>query len=147
MNKFYDFGRLGFLAVLVAVLAFFIACANPTPQQQGGNQPTGVPQQQAVQPGNTPSVVRAPSGVKANHPGGIEYLDSIPMKLHGGVTKAPVRISNGVTKAPVITWGADEATIFANGGKTTQPGSIFAREGLKLELFREDNFVRAVERF
>src|SRR3989344_5074503 len=147
MNKFYDFGRLGFLAVLAL---FFIACANPTPQQ--GNQPTGVPQQQAtpqqaVQPGNTPSVVRAPSGVKANHPGGIEYLDSIPMKLHGGVTKAPVRISNGVTKAPVITWGADEATIFANGGKTTQPGSIFAREGLKLELFREDNFVRAVERF
>ena len=147
MNKFYDFGRLGFLAVLAL---FFIACANPTPQQ--GNQPTGVPQQQAtpqqaVQPGNTPSVVRAPSGVKANHPGGIEYLDSIPMKLHGGVTKAPVRISNGVTKAPVITWGADEATIFANGGKKTQPGSIFAREGLKLELFREDNFVRAVERF
>jgi ABC-type nitrate/sulfonate/bicarbonate transport system substrate-binding protein/outer membrane protein OmpA-like peptidoglycan-associated protein len=60
--------------------------------------------------------------------------------------RAPVRESKP-TKVPVITWGADEATILANGNsRTTQPGSIFAQEGLNIELFREDNFARAVDK-
>jgi outer membrane protein OmpA-like peptidoglycan-associated protein/ABC-type nitrate/sulfonate/bicarbonate transport system substrate-binding protein len=59
--------------------------------------------------------------------------------------RGPVQAGRDVS-VPVITWGGDVATIYANGGATTQPGSVFARQGLSLRLFREDNFVRGVER-
>jgi ABC-type nitrate/sulfonate/bicarbonate transport system substrate-binding protein/outer membrane protein OmpA-like peptidoglycan-associated protein len=59
--------------------------------------------------------------------------------------KGSVATGKGV-KVPLITWGGDVATIYANGNRTSQQGSIFAQKGLSIELFREDNFVRAVEK-
>ncbi len=52
------------------------------------------------------------------------------------------------TKVPLITWGADIVTIYGNGGGTkTLDNSIFGQSGLKLEIFREDDFQKQVERF
>lgn len=52
------------------------------------------------------------------------------------------------TKVPLITWGADIVTIYANGGQIkTADNSIFGQLGLKLEIFREDDFQKQVERF
>lgn len=59
--------------------------------------------------------------------------------------KGPVQADKTV-KVPLITWGGDVATVLANGGRTTQQGSIFSQKGLSVELFREDNFVQAVNR-
>ncbi|MCK4258185.1 MAG: ABC transporter substrate-binding protein [Halanaerobiales bacterium] len=53
-----------------------------------------------------------------------------------------------VVKVPLITWGADIATIYGNGNnKETAKNSIFAKQGLKLELFREDDFTKQVEEY
>lgn len=55
---------------------------------------------------------------------------------------------DGEYRVPTIAWGADLATVFANGSDTeTQDGSIFDQEGLSVELFREDNFRNQVEQF
>ncbi len=52
------------------------------------------------------------------------------------------------TKVPLITWGADIVTIHANGGTAkTAKGSVFDQLGLKIEIFREDDFQKQVERF
>ena len=51
-------------------------------------------------------------------------------------------------KVPMITWGADLVTVHANGDtKRTASGSTFAGQKLKIELFREDDFVNQVSRF
>lgn len=51
-------------------------------------------------------------------------------------------------KVPMITWGADLVTVHANGDtKRTASGSAFAEQKLKIELFREDDFVNQVSRF
>lgn len=56
--------------------------------------------------------------------------------------------SGSWTRLPLITWGADIVTIHANGGKTrTASGSPFQDKGLKIELFREDNFQKQVEMY
>ncbi len=52
------------------------------------------------------------------------------------------------TPVPLITWGADIVTIYANGGqRKTAPNSTFGELGLQLEIFREDDFQKQVERF
>jgi len=43
-------------------------------------------------------------------------------------------------QAPYITWGGDMATFYANGGLQTQPGSLFAQQGLNLKLVPGDDF-------
>ena len=48
-------------------------------------------------------------------------------------------------KVPMIAWGGDLQEIEANGGLETAAGSIFASEGLKVKLFREDDFRKQVE--
>lgn len=103
-----------------------------------GPQPTAV-----IQP--TPVLVGAPPGLKATTPSNIEYLDPVPMTMAITANKGPVK-ANTMLKVPLITWGGDVATIYANGNRATQPGTIFAQKGLSIELFREDNFVRAVEK-
>jgi outer membrane protein OmpA-like peptidoglycan-associated protein len=45
---------------------------------------------------------------------------------------------------PYITWGGDMATFYANGGVSTQSGSIFGRQGLNLRLAAGDDFVQQV---
>lgn len=52
------------------------------------------------------------------------------------------------TKVPLITWGGDLATVYANGNnRDTVKGSIFAGEGLKIKLFREDVFAKQLESY
>jgi len=63
-----------------------------------------------------------------------------------GKTKiGPVADSPDGVQVPFITWGGDIATILANGdAKQTQAGSLFASQGLKLNLKREDSFSQQV---
>lgn len=129
--------KLGFLAVLAALV---VACSgSPIPSQsaQTPRQPTPARPGQAPAAGG-PSARPAPSAA-------IEYLDPTPMTRLISASPAPVRADREVL-VPVITWGGDVATVYGNGGMTTQPNSVFAREGLSLRLFREDNFVKAVDR-
>ncbi len=152
MSRFLRFALGGF--VILLLMSFAIACGAgkaPTPTQQQGGNPTTAPQPTAARPTiqaqPTTVVVPAPPGIKTNHPAGIEYLDAVHMTEVVNAKKAPMRTTpSGATKVCMITWGADEATVLANGDRTTQQGSPFAREGLKIELCREDNPVRAVEK-
>jgi outer membrane protein OmpA-like peptidoglycan-associated protein len=73
--------------------------------------------------------------------------DYVVMKPMDQVVSEGVRDCRGGegSTVPLITWGADEVTIFANGNnRETQPGSIFADAGLSVTLKREDNFVKQV---
>lgn len=49
---------------------------------------------------------------------------------------------------PIITWGGDIATIYANGNqRKTSSSSIFAKNGLKFKLTRQDVFSTQVENY
>lgn len=65
------------------------------------------------------------------------------------VIKTPVgQVKSGETVLPLITWGADIRTIYANGSsRTTRSGSLFAQQGLKIRLEREDNFIKQIENY
>jgi len=66
------------------------------------------------------------------------------------VVNAPVRDcgSPSTVRVPLITWGGDIPTIYANGkGAATTSGSIFGKQGLKLNLAREDVFAKQVEAY
>src|SRR5438067_10445387 len=52
-----------------------------------------------------------------------------------------------VLDVPYILWGGDVATFVANGGATTAPGSRFDKMGLKLKLFREDDFDKQIKAY
>jgi ABC-type nitrate/sulfonate/bicarbonate transport system substrate-binding protein len=62
----------------------------------------------------------------------------------GDVKVGPVApmTDSSLLKVPFITWGGDMATFHANGGLKTAPGSVFAREGLHLELMSGDDFAQ-----
>ncbi len=47
-------------------------------------------------------------------------------------------------QVPFITWGGDMATFYANGGLATKPGTLFAKQGLNLNLKPGDDFVQQV---
>ena len=47
-------------------------------------------------------------------------------------------------KVPFIVWGGDVATFYANGGLDTQPDTIFANQGLDIQLVPGDDFVQQV---
>ncbi len=53
-------------------------------------------------------------------------------------------VKGGPLQVPYITWGGDMATFYANGGKTTKRGSLYDRQGLKLNLVAGDDFVQQV---
>lgn len=53
----------------------------------------------------------------------------------------------GPLSVPYITWGGDMATFYANGGLKTKPGSIFAAQGLNLQLTPGDDFVQQVRNY
>ncbi len=65
-------------------------------------------------------------------------------ELVGPVSVKPVQKTD-VLQVPFITWGGDVATFYANGGLTTQPGTIFAKQGLKIELTPGDDFIGQVK--
>ena len=66
---------------------------------------------------------------------------SAKVKVGEVSTKSP-------TQVPIITWGGDIATILANGnaGKTGA-NSLFAKQGLKFNLVREDIFPHQVQAY
>lgn len=62
-----------------------------------------------------------------------------------------VRVGNVQNATPVnipyITWGADVAEFYANGGLTTQPNSIFGKMGLNLKYTSGDDFLQQVRNY
>ncbi len=66
------------------------------------------------------------------------FADLVGAGAVGAVTQtSPLQL-------PYITWGGDMATFYANGGLTTRPGSILAKQGLSLRLTPGDDFVQQV---
>jgi ABC-type nitrate/sulfonate/bicarbonate transport system substrate-binding protein/outer membrane protein OmpA-like peptidoglycan-associated protein len=65
------------------------------------------------------------------------------------VINAPVGPVKGKpVQVPLITWGGDIATIYGNGkARETTKESIFARQGLRLKLVREDDFKKQIEAY
>lgn len=64
----------------------------------------------------------------------------------GNVSASPVRNTDPV-EIPFITWGGDVATFYANGGLSTQSGSIYDGLGLKIKLTNGDDFVGQVKNY
>ena len=64
--------------------------------------------------------------------------------LIGEVAVQPVAKS-GTLQVPYITWGGDVATFLANGDLQTQPGSIYQKLGLSLQLTAGDDFPAQVK--
>ena len=127
--------------VLTSLLA---ACTSSPSQPPAAAPPRPVGQQPATGSAPRPAIP-APREIAAAPGSSVEYVESTPMASLITTPRGPVR-TEGEINVPLITWGGDVATIYGNGGVTTQPGSIFAREGLSLKLFREDDFVRGVEK-
>ena len=73
----------------------------------------------------------------------VEYVEAKP--LSQAITARPGPVGSGALRLPLITWGADAVTVLANGGTTTAARSPFAVEGLKVELFKEDDFTKQLE--
>ncbi len=65
-------------------------------------------------------------------------------ELVGSVSVQPVKATSPLS-VPYITWGGDVATFYANGGLTTQSGSIYDSLGLKLKLTPGDDFIQQVK--
>ncbi len=75
------------------------------------------------------------------------YIDAPPLSEAISQRAGTVERSDTVV-LPLITWGADIATIHANGDDlVTQPGSLFAQAGLKFRLQRQDDFKKQVSDF
>ena len=80
-------------------------------------------------------------------------IDTPPVTDGGGgsTTQAPVKLTQGKelsgtpTRVPFILWGGDMASFYGNGGTRTTEGSIFANNGLNMELVRGDDFGQQVE--
>jgi len=76
----------------------------------------------------------------------VQYVDPVP--LDKVVSTRVEAVRGGTIRVPLITWGGDIATIVANGnGARTRKDSIFGRQGLDLELVREDVFSRQLEAY
>lgn len=77
----------------------------------------------------------------------VDYVQAPPLAeaIDGSVRdcRATAQLS-----VPLITWGADLATIHANGdAATTQRGSLFDEAGLDVRLARQDDFKAQVEAY
>ncbi len=67
-------------------------------------------------------------------------------KLVGNTPIQPVAAGKQIT-VPYITWGGDVATFLANGGLTTETGSIFQAAGLQVRLVPGDDFPGQVKNY
>lgn len=75
----------------------------------------------------------------------VKYIESPPLTEAIKIQVGPVN-EGTMTNVPIITWGGDIATIFGNGNTIeTKKDSIFHREGLRIKLFREDDFKKQLE--
>ncbi len=81
------------------------------------------------------------SGFVAGSTNGQESFSS----LVGPVNVAPIQA--GTLKVPYLTWGGDVATFHANGGLTTESGSIYQGSGLQMKLVAGDDFVGQVKNY
>ncbi len=75
-----------------------------------------------------------------------QYIQAPPLT---DVINAPVGPVQGEpVQVPLITWGGDIATIYGNGkARETTKESIFARQGLRLKLVREDDFKKQIQAY
>lgn len=65
----------------------------------------------------------------------------------GAVTVGDVKKMDAYD-VPYLTWGGDVATFLANGGnKATKPETLFAKQGLKVNLVPGDDFVAQVKSY
>ena len=64
-------------------------------------------------------------------------------ELVGDVTVGEAS-ATGQINIPYITWGADVAEFYANGGLTTKDGTIFKAQGLDLKYTPGDDFIQQV---
>jgi outer membrane protein OmpA-like peptidoglycan-associated protein len=55
--------------------------------------------------------------------------------------------SSAALELPFIIWGGDVATLYANGGRTTQPGRLFHQQGLNFNMVPGDDFPKQVKRY
>jgi ABC-type nitrate/sulfonate/bicarbonate transport system substrate-binding protein len=53
----------------------------------------------------------------------------------------------GEVEIPFILWGGDVATFHANGGGLKTTDGLFARQGLKVKLYREDDFSKQIDNY
>ncbi|MEO0587021.1 MAG: hypothetical protein AAF078_05220 [Planctomycetota bacterium] len=67
-------------------------------------------------------------------------------ELVGDVRVGDVK-QGAAVEVPFITWGGDVATFKANGGLTTAPGTLFADQGLSLNLRAGDDFIEQTRRY
>src|SRR5262245_19432741 len=68
-------------------------------------------------------------------------------KRVGDVKAADLKTAE-VYDVPFLTWGGDVATFLANGGdKVTKPGTLFAKQGLKVNLVNGDDFIGQVKNY
>lgn len=78
----------------------------------------------------------------------VEYITPQPLAELLQKQSAVSAVKAGGTELPIISWGADIATIYANGnGTSTTPNSLFAQAGLDFKLVREDVFARQIEKY
>ncbi len=75
----------------------------------------------------------------------VQYIDAPP--LLEVINTQVGTVSSGQKILPVITWGADESIILANGDRQTQNGSIFDQKGLSYSIVREDVFPNQVRNY
>lgn len=66
------------------------------------------------------------------------FVDAVGSVTVGEVT------STSPLVVPYITWGGESALFHANGGLTTQPGTIMEKLGMNLKLVPGDNFEQQV---
>src|SRR5688572_2282664 len=78
-------------------------------------------------------------------PRAAEYIEAPPLsKVVRGNAAACTKAAR--TRVPLITWGGDMATVYANGSApVTAKDSVLGREGLDLELVRQDVFAKQLE--
>ena len=76
------------------------------------------------------------------------YISSPPLSEVVRTTPKAWSSNQGTLRVPLIAWGGDLQTILANGGeRKTTADSLFAQNGLQIELFREDIFSKQVEAY
>lgn len=77
----------------------------------------------------------------------VDYIKIAPLSQVVKGSVGDVAVSDPVI-APIITWGGDIATIHANGDSVMPVvGSEFSKQGLKIRLLRQDDFVKQIESY
>lgn len=78
-----------------------------------------------------------------------DFIDPVPLDEKVLTSVSSVKsASDGRVRVPIITWGADIATLLANGNALSpQPGSMMAAAGLNYELVHQDSFDKQLSEY